>query len=130
MNAPLSTTTAPGRPLTANQVSGFRRTLERELDEAHTLEARLRGDVASSLESRRSTTNDETDDPEGSNLAFEGAQTSAMLAQTSRHAAEISAALERMDAGSYGDCTSCGNRIPTGRLEARPASALCIGCAS
>lgn len=130
MNAPLGTTTSHARPLTVNQVAGLRRTLERELDEAHTLEARLRGDITASLESRRSTTNDETDDPEGSNLAFEGAQTSAMLAQTTRHAAEISAALERMDAGTYGACSSCGARIAPGRLEARPASARCIGCAS
>lgn len=130
VNAPLGTTPTPTRQLSASAVSGLRRELERELDETHTLEARLRDDIATSFESRRSTTSDETDDPEGANIAFEGAQAASMLQQTSLHAAEIAAALERMDAGTYGACANCGNQIAQGRLEARPASALCIGCAS
>jgi RNA polymerase-binding protein DksA len=41
---------------------------------------------------------------------------------------EIDAALKRIDDGSYGTCTSCGNEIPPERLEARPWATLCIGC--
>jgi RNA polymerase-binding protein DksA len=42
--------------------------------------------------------------------------------------AEIDAALKRIDNGTYGQCTNCGNQIPEERLEARPYATLCIGC--
>jgi len=38
-------------------------------------------------------------------------------------------ALERLAAGSYGTCRSCGRPIATERLEAIPWAALCIDCA-
>lgn len=38
-------------------------------------------------------------------------------------------AIARLDAGSYGICTRCGNAIGADRLNALPATALCIGCA-
>ncbi|CAN5178911.1 hypothetical protein BH11ACT4_BH11ACT4_22170 [soil metagenome] len=130
MNSPVSSSPSAVRTLTAGQLSGFRDTLERELLEAHALEARLRAEIVASLESRRSTTTDEAEDPEGSSLAFEGAQTTSMLQQTTRHAAEMTAALGRIDDGSFGTCSSCSRPIATGRLEARPSAELCISCAS
>ena len=42
---------------------------------------------------------------------------------------EIDGALARIDAGTYGTCTNCGNEIPVGRLEAHPWASLCIDCA-
>jgi len=130
MNSPVSSATAAVRPLTAHQLSVFRSKLEHELAEVHDLESRLRAEILASLESRRSTTTDEAEDPEGSSLAFEGAQTSSMLQQTTRHADEISAAIGRVDAGNFGTCVTCGGRIATGRLEARPSTNFCIGCAA
>lgn len=47
--------------------------------------------------------------------------------------AEIAAtrlALARLDAGTYGICTACGNAILPARLEAMPSAALCIDCAA
>ena len=41
---------------------------------------------------------------------------------------EIDAALLRIDAGTYGTCTSCGGEIPQARLEAYPWASLCIDC--
>ena len=41
---------------------------------------------------------------------------------------EIDAALERIEAGTYGVCTSCGGEIPVDRLEAYPWASLCIDC--
>jgi RNA polymerase-binding protein DksA len=43
--------------------------------------------------------------------------------------AELRAALERLDAGSYGTCAGCGESIPVARLEAMPTATLCVGCA-
>ena len=42
---------------------------------------------------------------------------------------DIDAALARIDAGTYGTCTHCGNEIAVGRLEAHPWASLCIDCA-
>ena len=43
---------------------------------------------------------------------------------------KISAALQRMDEGTYGACTACGVEIDSRRLNARPYSSRCIACAS
>ena len=40
----------------------------------------------------------------------------------------VDAALARLDAGTYGVCTSCGEPVGADRLEALPAAALCIDC--
>lgn len=40
----------------------------------------------------------------------------------------VDAALARLDAGTYGMCTSCGKPVAAERLEALPAAALCIDC--
>ena len=42
--------------------------------------------------------------------------------------AEIDAALGRIEAGTYGICTNCGEQIPIERLEAYPWASLCIDC--
>ncbi len=41
---------------------------------------------------------------------------------------DVDAALARIEAGKYGECANCGKDIPAARLEARPASILCIDC--
>ncbi len=46
-----------------------------------------------------------------------------------RERAAISAALGRIDAGEWGDCTRCGEPIDPRRLAAQPEAALCIECA-
>lgn len=42
--------------------------------------------------------------------------------------AAIAAALERLAAGSYGQCTDCGVTIPAARLQASPEAQRCIPC--
>jgi RNA polymerase-binding transcription factor DksA len=43
---------------------------------------------------------------------------------------DIDAALDKLDAGTYGQCESCGQDIAEARLEAMPAARLCMACAS
>ena len=51
------------------------------------------------------------------------------LEENSEHVlAEIDAALKRIEDGTYGTCTNCGNEILPERLEARPWATLCIDC--
>lgn len=52
----------------------------------------------------------------------------AMIAVVAGQKAEVVAALERLDAGTYGRCVSCGNDLPPERLDARPEAARCVTC--
>ncbi len=92
--------------------------------------AALQSDVAMIVGSASSTTGDDEHDPEGATIGFERAQAMALLAQAQEHLAAIDAALDRLTAGTYGRCVSCGQPIAAERLEARPEAARCITCAS
>jgi DnaK suppressor protein len=129
VKSPTSPSSHP-RALSTAQQTRLRTRLVAQLQELRELEERLQLDIAQGIETRRGAQNDETDDPEGASLAFEGAQSSAMLGQSRRHTAEIIAALERLDGGRYGRCVECESTIAPGRLDARPATAHCIHCAS
>jgi DnaK suppressor protein len=39
---------------------------------------------------------------------------------------DVEAALERLEAGSYGICEACGRAIPPERLDALPATRFCV----
>lgn len=41
---------------------------------------------------------------------------------------QIERALDRLDAGTYGRCESCGNPIAKARLQAFPSATLCVAC--
>ncbi|HTP24124.1 MAG TPA: RNA polymerase-binding protein DksA [Anaeromyxobacteraceae bacterium] len=41
---------------------------------------------------------------------------------------KIEQALARIDAGTFGQCVSCGQPIAPARLRARPVTDLCIDC--
>ncbi|MBL8199049.1 MAG: TraR/DksA family transcriptional regulator [Chromatiales bacterium] len=53
---------------------------------------------------------------------------SALENEATAELAEVDAALARLDAGTYGRCTKCGESISAARLAARPASAECMEC--
>jgi len=46
-----------------------------------------------------------------------------------REVAKISAALKRIESGTFGVCTDCGGDIDEARLEAYPYADDCIDCA-
>ena len=41
---------------------------------------------------------------------------------------KIDRALEKIKEGSYGGCSSCGEKLTFDRLKARPVATLCIDC--
>jgi DnaK suppressor protein len=43
---------------------------------------------------------------------------------------KVNRALEKVQAGTYGICESCGKAIPVERLDVLPYSTLCVECAS
>ncbi len=42
--------------------------------------------------------------------------------------ADVDAAIDRIDSGTYGRCIDCGDEIPAERLEILPATPVCVQC--
>ncbi|MEX0678762.1 MAG: TraR/DksA C4-type zinc finger protein [Pirellulales bacterium] len=60
----------------------------------------------------------------------EGFDEQVILAQNEEQLLEdVEAALERIEAGAYGNCELCGQKIPKERLDALPQAATCVECA-
>jgi RNA polymerase-binding transcription factor DksA len=53
----------------------------------------------------------------------------ALREEIQRRADRLEEAIDRLDDGDYGVCTSCQKPIDPGRLEALPGTELCIRCA-
>jgi DnaK suppressor protein len=51
-----------------------------------------------------------------------------LLDHTEQQLKEIEDALQRLEEGTYGKCTACGEVIQPARLEIIPTAALCIEC--
>jgi len=43
---------------------------------------------------------------------------------------DVDRALEHIEAGTYGTCDNCGQKIGTARMEFRPSSVFCVDCKS
>lgn len=52
----------------------------------------------------------------------------ALDAHESAELDQIDAALQRIEAGTYGQCIDCGVQIPAARLHAAPEAARCVPC--
>jgi DnaK suppressor protein len=67
---------------------------------------------------------------DGTTEAVERLATTATARSLAASIADIDHALEKLEEGTYGICDGCGEPIPKARLEALPAIASCVGCAS
>jgi DnaK suppressor protein len=90
----------------------------------------LRADLDGMMAASEGANADDEHDPEGATIAFERAQTAALLTRTEQRIASLDRALERVAAGTYGTCAGCGQPIGADRLAARPDATTCISCAS
>ncbi len=90
----------------------------------------LTGDFDGIVEASEMVALDDEHDPEGSTVAFERAQVTALLRQAREHLAQLDLALERLDAGSYGSCERCSELIAPARLLAQPIARTCVRCAA
>ncbi|WP_159698468.1 TraR/DksA C4-type zinc finger protein [Arthrobacter sp. 18067] len=108
----------------------FRLLLEEERDRKLELLKALQSDISSVSLARQDSNVDDEHDPEGSTIAFELSQASALMDQSRVGLDQINAALERIASGSYGLCEICAVAIPEGRLEARPWTPFCVKHAS
>jgi DnaK suppressor protein len=65
-----------------------------------------------------------------SQVTAERGETDVLVTELRSSLEEIERALEKLDEGTYGICERCGKPISPDRLEAMPATAFCIACAS
>jgi len=115
--------------LEPRQLGQLRQVLDNQRTATLESVAQLGFDIDSVRHSRRDSSTDDEHDPEGSTLAFEQSQTSALLRQAVHRIDQIDAALERLDTDSYGLCAACARPIGFARLSARPYTPHCVSCA-
>ena len=100
-----------------------------ERDAATRQLASMSSDLAAVAAAAAGSNLDDEHDPEGATVAFEREQLAGLRAQVRTRLADVEAALERLRDGRYGRCESCGNAIGEARLDALPATRLCVRCA-
>lgn len=99
----------------------YRKILEEE--RAHILHA-----AAQARDGRSDDMNPDRDDLATDYIEME--QDLALQAIEREQLAHIESALQRIEAGTYGICTGCGEPIPPERLEILPYAGLCVRCQS
>ena len=92
--------------------------------------AALRADLAGIVAASAGDNADDEHDPEGATIAFERAQTAALLDRAEERMDALDRALARVGDGTYGTCARCGRPIGADRLEARSDAETCVTCAS
>ena len=107
----------------------FRETLSAERERVVAALDNLKAENPGSIEDE---TGDETQDQHFGDVAtatHDGVVDYTLADNEEQLLAEIDAALERIEAGTFGVCTNCGKPIAEDRLDARPWADLCIDCA-
>ena len=103
--------------------------LEAEREAALAQIEALTREFDSVVDASRSSNADDEHDPEGATIAWERQQAAASRDRLQARLAAVDAALDRVAAGSYGRCVTCGQPIAEERLSARPDVATCVRCA-
>lgn len=119
------------RKLAKSTLERFKKRLEEEKSrlEEHIEDYERELEVARLTES----SSDRSPDPgnaEASSMKLEYAKELSIEQNTVDLLGKVDRALERVAAGTYGICESCGNSIPVERLDVLPYSTLCVECAS
>jgi DnaK suppressor protein len=110
-------------------LAAVRRRLEQERERAEARAVALDRQLTSIVETAAMEATDDEHDPEGATIAFERAQATALRDEARRQVRELDAALDRLGDVGFGRCERCGEPIGAARLEARPATRRCVGCA-
>ena len=110
-------------------MSGVAARLGEQLSQAERQVAALERAHAGIVAASEASNADDEHDPEGATIAFERQQVAALLEAARRAREDLVRALDRVEAGTYGTCESCGGSIGAERLEARPGARTCIACA-
>lgn len=118
------------RKLAKSTVERYRKRLEEEKERLEELieEARVELEEARQTESSGERSPDPGNAEAGS-MKFEYEKELSMQQNSIDLLHKVENALIRIEKGEYGICESCGNDIPTARLDALPYATLCVDCA-
>jgi RNA polymerase-binding protein DksA len=114
--------------MTQQMISSYGESLKRERIRILSNIESLRQELAQSLSDGTEEHGLETHLSENATVTFLRERDLSIEENEERLLREIDAALGRIDAGTFGVCTTCGQQVPTERLEALPWAARCIGC--
>jgi DnaK suppressor protein len=115
---------SPAATLSPTELAGYRRALEARLD-ALLGEIAADRDKLGELEEDAQHVLDRKDQADRAMLA---SVDDAELARDLNEMREVRVALERIDAGHYGECQGCGEAIGRERLAVQPAATRCLAC--
>jgi RNA polymerase-binding transcription factor DksA len=106
--------------------------VEKALASARRRSLDLRDELDGIIAAQEADPPDDEHDVEGASVGFERARVTALLAAADASVAELEAALARWADGEGAPivCESCGGSIGDERLEALPATRLCVSCAA
>jgi RNA polymerase-binding transcription factor DksA len=90
----------------------------------------MQGDLDAIVAATAGSNTDDEHDPEGSTIAYERAQVTALLAGARANLADLDHALARLSGGTYLLCERCHSQIAPERLAALPAGRTCFACAN
>jgi DnaK suppressor protein len=107
----------------------LRAAVNEELDRLDQQIAALTHSFDDIVEAAELTNTDDEHDPEGTTIAFERSQVSAILRQTTADRAALRMSLDRIEEDGYGVCERCHAFIGVERLMELPATLLCVECA-
>jgi DnaK suppressor protein len=112
--------------MTKHELDGYRRRLRE-------MAGRLAGEVSELCDEALRPTGEEASasaaDAEAVHREGEEEVALAMLGIEEHSLGEITAALDRIDRGTFGQCAGCGRPISKARLGALPFASHCIRCA-
>lgn len=113
-------------PWTAEELGLVRRQLEEETASQREELAQNESELTERLTDPVEGAGDDTADTGAK--AFQREHDLALAYNTRDLLAQSEKAIERMDAGTYGVCESCGQAIGKARLQAFPRATLCVPC--
>lgn len=119
----------PGRGLTDVERHRARAAITAELARARAQRTSLSGQFDDIVAAAELSNADDEHDPEGSTIAFERSQVSALLKQVTHDVAALEPTLANVDDEAFGTCDRCGRPIGIERLIALPATRTCVQCA-
>lgn len=118
------------RKLAKSTVERYRKRLVEEKERLEELieEARVELEEARQTESSGERS-PEPGNAEAGSMKFEYEKELSMQQNAIDLLHKVDNALGRIEHDEYGQCESCGNDIPTARLDALPYATLCVDCA-